>query len=342
MPEIIECKFSLFDEGRTYTGHHRKYILENAKAICYAPITREKIALREAVGFFGHGRRELAGKVKIPEVMAVKLPNGASVITENVPACVTVCFEISDEGVVTHRQEILDTAPGQVVSALNKSKVGGFSWACGGSDGGSMGATRLTSFEGCDYVIDPGFSANRGYVLESAGDAPTTDMILESISAAAGVDRSGAEAAFQLWITTGIFEAAMLRDQLEQAAIFEDALRVQIEEKGLLLESAHLTITAAQGAEKRRQELITECAGKSLVMVPGHVMEAMTRMSSEEDIQTVSAYFESAGRVDLSSLPVGSNRGGKTIIRQHGAPYRQEAEYGSAASAAELNTLVFK
>ena len=238
MPEIIECKFSLFDEGRKYTGHHRKYILENAKAICYAPITREKIALREALGFYGHGRRELTGKLNVREVEIVKLPGGNSVVMENEPACVTLGFDISDDGIVTHRQEILDNEPGRKVSALNKSRIGGFSWACGGGDGGAMGATRLTGFSGFDYVFDPGFTKNRGYVLESAGDAPTTDMILESISAAAGIDKTAAETDFQRWISSGIFESATLREQLEEASIFEDSLREQIEEKSMLLESA--------------------------------------------------------------------------------------------------------
>lgn len=332
MPEIIECKFSLFDEGRTYTGHHRKYILENAKAICYAPVTRETIALREALGFYGHGRRELSGKLKIREVEAIKLPSGATVISENVPACVTISFDINDDGIVTHRQEIMDNEPGRKISALNKSRVGGFSWACGGGDGGAMGATRLTGFAGFDYVWDPGFAKNRGYVLESAGEAPTADMIFESICSATGADRITAEADFQQWLASGIFESAALRDRLEQASVFEDSLREQIEEKGMLLESA-------QQMEKRRQDLITECAGKALVMVPGNVLEAMVRMSTDEDIQTVSAYFESAGRVDTSVLPVAGNS--RKVVIPHGVQ-RGDIEYGSAASATDFSTITFK
>lgn len=332
MPEIIECKFSLFDEGRTYTGHHRKYILENAKAICYAPVTREKIALREALGFYGHGYRELTGKLNVREVEVVKLPGGNSTIMQTEPACVTLSFDISDDGIVTHRQEMLDNESGRKASALNKSRVGGFSWACGGGDGGGMGATRLTGFAGFDYVYDPGFAKNRGYVLESASkDEITEDMILESISAAVGIDKAAAENDYQRWISSGIFESATLRERLEQASIFEDSLREQIEEKSLLLESA-------QQAEKRRQDIITECAGKALVMVPGHVLEAMIRMSTEDDIKVVSSYFENAGRIDTSTLPVGEKT--NKIIKN--APlYRSDVEYGTVASAVDFEQPVF-
>ena len=49
----LNCSFSLLDEGRQYTGNHRKYIIENAREICNSPATKEKIRLREALGFYG-------------------------------------------------------------------------------------------------------------------------------------------------------------------------------------------------------------------------------------------------------------------------------------------------
>lgn len=38
-PKLIECSFSLLDTGRRYTGRHRKYVIENAREICYSPAT---------------------------------------------------------------------------------------------------------------------------------------------------------------------------------------------------------------------------------------------------------------------------------------------------------------
>ena len=102
----LNCSFSLLDEGRQYTGNHRKYIIENAREICNSPATKEKIRLREALGFYGHGRRILAGKMNIGEVEAVTLPDGGKAIVSNIPCNVTVAFDVSPEGVVSHSQEV--------------------------------------------------------------------------------------------------------------------------------------------------------------------------------------------------------------------------------------------
>ena len=72
-PQTISCSFSLLDEGRKYTGNHRKYLIENARDICYSDATREKIKLREAFGYYGHGRRVISGKMSLGEVEAVTL-----------------------------------------------------------------------------------------------------------------------------------------------------------------------------------------------------------------------------------------------------------------------------
>lgn len=111
-PQKITCSFSLLDEGRKYTGNHRKYLIENAREICYSDATREKIALREAFGYYGHGRRIIAGKMNLSEVEAVTLPDGSAAIISNIPSNLTVAFDVAEDGKVTHTQEILDTDTG--------------------------------------------------------------------------------------------------------------------------------------------------------------------------------------------------------------------------------------
>ena len=190
----LNCSFSLLDEGRQYTGNHRKYIIENAREICNSPATKEKIRLREALGFYGHGRRILAGKMNIGEVEAVTLPDGGKAIVSNIPSNVTVAFDVSPEGVVSHSQEVLDTETGKSVSTLHASRVGGFSWACPGVDGGRGKPTRLSGFSGFDYLLNPGFSSNRGYILEGAADtAGQEQMILECLAATVKDDRKAQE-----------------------------------------------------------------------------------------------------------------------------------------------------
>ena len=49
----LNCSFSLLDEGRQYTGNHRKYIIENAREICNSPATKEKIRLMDGASLPG-------------------------------------------------------------------------------------------------------------------------------------------------------------------------------------------------------------------------------------------------------------------------------------------------
>lgn len=302
MGEIIKCNFNLFQEGRQYTGHHRNYILESAIKVCYAPETREGIRLREKLGYLGHGRREIVRKLQLSEVEPVRLPDGSTIIVENIPSNITVFFEVNNDGNVAHHQEILETAPGKVVAGLNASRVGGFSWACGGVDGGAVGATRITNFHGFDYVMNPGFASNRGYILENA-DGKARDMILESICKA-GVTDADAERYLHSWVASAQLRAMDLEEQLEQAAIYEDAIREELEGKNGEITALKKIIGDEATVKEARKKLILECASKSVVVVPEKVIDAMLSMSGESDFFEMLGFFESASRVNLGILPL--------------------------------------
>jgi hypothetical protein len=329
MQEIIKCRFNLFDEGREYTGHHRKYVLENARRVCYAPGTREGLRLREKLGYLGHGRREMAGKVRIDEVEKVKMPDGSMTVVENVPSNVTTFFEIDKKGNVDHHQEIIGTnQPGKIVSGLNQSKVGGFSWAMGGRDGGAHGATRVSSFEGFDYVMNPGFSANRGYVLESAG---SKDMILESICKT-GIDEMLAGKYLEDWAASAQVYAVALEERLENAEIFESAL---VEKN----EALSVEIEALKEQAEVRHAMITECAKNHAVVVPEDVANALISMANKEDFNKLVGFFESAGNVDLSRYPLPGVSREKIVVDAHRV--QKVPEYGQAAAAVDFESKTF-
>lgn len=124
--ERIKCSFSLLDEGRKYTGNHRKYVIENAREICYAPETREKIKLREALGYYGHGGRQIAGRMDLSEVQAVTLPGGTEQVITNIPSNVTVQFDIDKDGTVTHSQDVLDSDTGRIVQGSTSPMLAAF------------------------------------------------------------------------------------------------------------------------------------------------------------------------------------------------------------------------
>jgi len=334
----IECRFNLFEEGRKYTGHHRKYILENARKACYAPETREAMRLRELLGYLGHGRREIARKLAVSEVEIIKGPTGAPLLVENVPSNVTTALEIDDNGNVTHTQEIMNTEPGKVVKALNESRVGGFSWACGGSDGGAMGATKITEIQGFDYVMNPGFALNRGYILESAGDGGKVhDLILESICKSAGIKEGKAEGYLQYWAATEHVRAIEMQGHLEEAAILESALRDDLAAARRELEA----LKNGKASQSLREQMIFEAAKKSPVVVPDKVVKAIISMAGEDDFNTLVGFFESAKTVNISGLPIGESRA--IYLSKTTETKKQDVHFGRANSAPEFsdpNTLI--
>jgi len=332
MGQMIKCNFNLFREGRKYTGHHRDYVLGSAQNVCQAPETRERIKLREAYGYFGHGRRQLAGKLNLSEVETVKLPGGQSVILENVPSNVTTFFDIDAEGNVEHHQEILENnKPGQIVSGLNKSKIGGFSWAMGGTDGGAYKKTKTSAFYGFDYVLNPGFSENRGFLLEST-DENTRDIILENICQA-GMDENTAEKYLDSWLASTQIQNVDLQEKLETAAIYEDHLREDAESAREDLEHVKGKLSTILDVEENRRRIILESAKDTQIAIPENVLNAIIEMANEEDFQVLAQFFESASRVDIGGLPLPGSKREMETVRPEGQ-YREpvEHEYGSAAA----------
>lgn len=330
MGKGIECRFNLLQEGRQYTGHHRKYVIDNARAVCYAPATREGIRLREKLGYLGHGRRQMAGKVAIAESERVQMPDGSFAVIDNVPACVTTAFEIDEQGNVSHTQELLvANEPGKIVQGLHENRVGGFSWAMAGRDGGAHGVTKVTSFEGFDYVMNPGFAHNRGYVLESAG----RDLVLESICKA-GFDDSSAEQIMNHWIGTALFQVDELTERLANAEIFESALIEKVER----LESE---LKTASDRSDARKALVSECAKKIPVVVPDDVADAMISMAGEADFLKVVGFFESAAKVDMGRYPLPGAQRRQIEVVPPKAKKEDPPEYGRAAAAIDFDTHLF-
>lgn len=326
MGKIIDCSFSLLDTQRKYTGTHRKYIIENARNICYSPVTREKISKREAYGFYGHGRRVLCGRpsLEVQEVDVITLPDGKQAMVSNIPSNVTIKFEIDESGTVTHSQEILDTETGRIVDGLNASKVGGFSWACPGKDGGTKTATLLTGFSGFDYVLSPGFSANRGYILEAAN----RNMVLESVSAIIGDDKR-AEQLVAGWQ----FEGDNLAD-LEDAVFESRNQYYELKGQNEALETKLATLEAqnnsAQDALKainaKYEGILARVLDSLPIFIPDDIMHDLL----DGDFTRARNIFESAARMDFSQYPLGKNATSAiNLPGQNECP--DSPEYGSSA-----------
>jgi hypothetical protein len=145
--------YSLKDRGRKHRGQERDF---NIKALCDSingPATQEKIKTRAMLGYFGHKPRILFG------MDAVESGVIAGKYNEIEPAIVTTYLEAFPDGTIKHQTEFLDSLPGKRAARMFSNRIGGFSSAID---------QLKNEFYGFDYVLDPNFSTNRGFALDSA------------------------------------------------------------------------------------------------------------------------------------------------------------------------------
>ena len=279
--------------------------------------------------------RILGRKMHLGEVEVLKMPAGSQMVVNNTPSNVTTTLRVDDQGNVSHSQEILDTDTGKIVAALNKSRVGGFSWAAPGRDGGSAGATRLSVLAGFDFVLNPGYNANRGYVLESAGEGNDIDrdFILESVAKATGLADAKVEEMVDGWRAQSVLYASDLEERLEEAALYEAALVEKLTEREVAIMERDRTLSikvaalddldqanqeAAQALKKAQDDhkaLVNMIVAHSPFVIPEEAVHAMMN----HDLAKAAPIFESAQRIDFrqypikgDGLPVPGPSGGKT------------------------------
>lgn len=298
----IELKFNIFDTGREYTGKQRGYILDNVKQVINSPVVQERLRLREMVGYVGHGLREMAGKLTLGEKVSVKMPNGQMMVVDAIPSNVTTDITIDDEGNLTHTQEVLDNNEGQKLLGLHNSKVGGFSWAAGG---GKIGASTIISdLLGFDYVHNPLFSSNRGYVLDSADDDTyDREAILDNLTGA-GVPDENREMVLDSFTASAAFEAAQYREQLfasQQVIADQHGAHVELTQ---LLDSATSEVDSFKESLVNRSELFANCQATSTVNINNQVLDALINMNTPEHIEIVKGFLLDAANIDSSQLPL--------------------------------------
>lgn len=324
----VTLSFNIFDYGRTESGNFRKYSVDNVRQVLESAATQERIKLREATGYLGHGRRQIAGKLDLGEVETVQTPSGP-VVLENIPATCTKHISIDDDGNVEHTQDILGTDPGKVVHALMESKVGGFSWAAGGRDGKRNGNTRLSSFHGMDYVMTPGYSTNRSYqILESAGAVEDErEQIFEAMRSC-GLDEEKA----RLYTDTFTSPYLAAADAVERESEAMQTTQV-LESRLAELESE---LEQARQAGHERHDKLAQWANDHHVAVPTAVLEAVKAGDFEQEL----AFFEQVAKVDrdkTGGLPLpGNQHVYENVQRPRHQRRDDEMRYGTAASGIDF------
>jgi hypothetical protein len=151
--------YNVHERGRQYVGKDRSFNLGALAALVNGNEVQERVRNRDLNGFYGHWIRMKFG-LNPPESIVF---DGKVVNIE--PALVTTYLAADGQGNITHEAEFLDTDAGSIAERLYHSKQGGFSSAIHTAP--NVRPSLPTIFAGFDYVYEPNYTTNRGYMFDS-------------------------------------------------------------------------------------------------------------------------------------------------------------------------------
>jgi hypothetical protein len=280
----VSDRFSLFNDGRKLSANKRNYIIKAVQAMINSPRTQELLRLGEAYGYYGHQSRQRANKLSIGETEVIMI-NGRPVVVENVPSNRTISITCSDDGIVEHTQEFLDTDTGRIALGLYNSRAGGWSWATGGQD--TREASITTSYHGMDYVLQPNYISldHPAMMMESAN---SEQMILESLQEQ-GFDEESAR---------NIYANMTQQSNVELVGDLTNQL--------MYLESVNAELREKVEQNAKATSMLLDVVDSLPIYVTDAQRKAIANMASKEDHQVVRAMFESLGSRKMATLPTNS------------------------------------
>lgn len=228
--EIIT--YNLQDRGRQFRGSPRNFDIKKIAESINSSAMQERVKNRDLLGYYGHWPRKQFGI----EPTEGGLAKGRPSIVE--PAICTTMLEADENGTIRHQAEFLQTDAGKVAAKLYESRTGGFSSAI---------SDRLGVFHGFDYVLEPNFTHNRGYALDSVDDMTEDDMmaamieeqlhgmqlVLDSVEQRAEIERQTAELAAQTLAAVQA-ENAELYSMLVKAGVSFDSVNASAQAPSML------------------------------------------------------------------------------------------------------------
>lgn len=230
-------KYNLTDRGRKYRGQDRHFNIAAVVAAINGPECQERVRKRDMLGYYGHWPRLRFGMLPAEG----GLDKGNPALVE--PAIVTTYLKAHDDGTIEHRAEFLGTDSGKVAAKLYEDHVGGFSSAI-------VDSRANTVFYGFDYVLEPNYSTNRGWQLDSV-----TGRYLDSVGAE--IDDAKLEAiAYGEQVRT---IKTLMDSVASERAIMESAMQKLREENDALIDEL-TTKRKADAAAELDSVIQTNCA----------------------------------------------------------------------------------
>jgi len=270
----VKETFNIFDDGRQYNPAPQKFLLSALSDVLHSGLTKERIKLKEAIGYFGHSLRQLTGKIRPNEVEMIE-QNGKVAAVNMVPAIRTKSCSVDNQGNVTHEQEFLDTDEGRAAYSVYKSGSGGFSWAMSGSNAHHTTQGSVTkSFSGFDFVMQPNFIPKQRHTMLLSSMADNTDMLLSSM------------------VNDGIE-----KDRAEQLLSHFQTSQPEYDINDLLLSSL-------VSEKQNREQLLSSVIDQSPFLINERQRAALIRCSNDSDVDVLNTLFSSMQNTDLSHLPV--------------------------------------
>ena len=254
MKDVIGT-IDLAKHGRT-KHNNRRYLIKAVQKIIASDTVQEEIQLGEMLGYFGHGIRAMTGKMKPSEVEFINV-NGKMVKVDVEPS--NYCLDVSctDDGIITHKQRILDTSSGKQVQAMHDGKTGGWSWATSGKP------HAINVLAGFDYVNQPSYiDLEKQAMFESIQSctnfesADEYQMMLESLHA---------QNQQQITLTDITLEKLMLEEMLKDSNTVNNT----------------------------RKDYMLECVNSLPVMMTEAQKSALVNMTTQHDKEVVMQMFES-------------------------------------------------
>lgn len=312
----VTDSFSLFDTVRKYTDQNdRRYLVSGLRDILMSPKIQEHRKLRELLGYFGHEKRRLyaeanGNNLRLPE-NAVMVIDGKVMDVVNIPTNVCIDISVSDDGIVTHTEQVLDNELGQIVSGLIDAKVGGWSWATRGSDGA---VSNIKDFAGFDYVYGENFISidKSDLMFESSGNAE--EKLLERLKG----ENISQENALSIITYLNqsqrdhlIFESAVIvpTQQMEMVRLHRSiserddnitAMNAQILSLQSKVQESDLMLEKVKTRDERMERIISALP----VFVDKATLNKILNPENEDDVKASQLFFESVGARDLASLPM--------------------------------------
>lgn len=166
-------RFNVKERGRRFRGQDRNFDTAALASIINGGAVQERVANGDLYGFYGHWPREKFGM----EPMEGGFIGGKRVNLE--PSHRTVYLKAFPDGTVEHQEEFLDTDSGRLAERMFKTKAGGFSSAIVAPRRGAVQVPQ--DFHGFDFVLEPNYTTNRGYTLDSANLSEEECLVLDEV-----------------------------------------------------------------------------------------------------------------------------------------------------------------